>query len=272
VERAGESEEEEDAEGHNTEEGDSEEDNTEGDLMEEDEPVENSADDVSMADADESDGESKDAPMSDAGAGDAAEEQTFTTLPELAAKYPSFILKQDWTPESRTVSPETHMVDIFVNSLDPRRVLDHRTLIRTCRLLQLGGLPLIEKPLIKYEKSIPSKLAGFVKQCSNLQGLPFNFGEAAKEWKDACNDIKEGGGWTPLADALFADVFKRLCSYDAVKEWFQRRNFRVEAWSGFGHIDSQGQVCMRSKEQLKTNFQNKSYWKEVEIPETKNAE
>jgi hypothetical protein len=63
-----------------------------------------------------------------------------------------------------------------------------------------------------------------------------------------------------------------LCSYDAVKEWFQRRNFRVEAWSGFGHIDSQGQVCMRTKEQLKTNYQNKYYWKEVEIPETKNAE
>jgi hypothetical protein len=143
---------------------------------------------------DDSEGGSNDIPMLDAGAGDAGEEQDYTTLPELAVKYPSFVLKQDWAPASRSISPETHMVDIFVNSLDPGRVLDHRTLFKTCRLLQLGGLPLMEKKLIENETSIPKKLADFVKQCSDVKGVPFNFAEVAKDWRDACVDIKEGGG------------------------------------------------------------------------------
>ena len=178
MERAGESEEEDagESEEEDADKGDSEEDNTEEDSMEEedlteeDEPEENSADDVSMADADDSEGGGKDAPMSDAGAGDAGEEQSFTTLPELAAKYPNFVVKKDWTPESRSISPETHMVDILVSSLDPRRVTDHRTLLRTCRLLQLGWLPGVEKTLpVDKTKSIPKKLTDFVKQSSKVK-------------------------------------------------------------------------------------------------------
>ena len=273
MERAGESEEEEDAEGHNTEEGDSEEDNTEGDLMEEDEPVENSADDVSMADADESDGESKDAPMSDAGAGDAAEEQTFTTLPELAAKYPSFVVKKGWTPMPRAVSPETHMIDILLDSLDHRSVMDHRTLLRTCRLLQVGWLPGVEKTLpVDTTKSIPKKLADFIKECSEVKGLPFDSKEVATEWRDARKDIKGGGVWQPLADALFSDVFNRLCSYAAAKKLFQQKNFRVKDWDGFGRINAAGQVLPRNKVQLKTNYENQYHWQKVEIPETSKTE
>jgi hypothetical protein len=256
-------------EGHSNDDDSMEEDDTEG----------GSTDNESMEGSDAEEG-STDVPMSDTGAvgGSDGEELDvdYMTLTELAANYPSLVLKQDWAPESRTVNPVTHMVDILVHSLDPRGVTDQRTLLRTCRLLQLGGLPLVdETPLTKKNTTsyIPKKLADFVKQCSNLQGPPFSFGEAAKDWKDACNDIKEGGGWEPLADALFDDVFKRLCSYEAVKEWFQRRNFRVNAWtSGFGHIDAKGDVYMRSDTQLKTNFHNKYYWKIVEIPETPKAE
>ena len=274
MERAGDPEEVGDAEGHNTDEGDSQEDNTEGDSMEEDEPVENSADDASMADADDSEGGSKDAPMLDAGAGGTGgdEGQEFMTLPELAAKYPSFVVRKDWTPASRSVSPETQMIDIFVSSLDPRYVTDHRTLLRMCRLLQVGWLPLTEKPLIKKEKSIPKKLADFIEQCSKAKGLHFVSDEAEREWQDACKDIKGGEVWRPLADALFTDVFGRLCSYDAVTKWFERNNFKVTEWAAYCHINSQGQVAVRTKPQVSTNYENQSYWRKVVIPETSKAE
>jgi hypothetical protein len=235
-----------------------------------------SNDDASMEDGDETEDDaerdSNDVPMPDAGAGDAPEEQDYMTLPELAAKYPSFVLKQDWAPASRSVSPETDMIAILLHSLDPRRVTDHHTLLKTCRLLQLGWLPLMEKPLIKNEKSIPKELADFIEQCSKLKGIPFVFAEVATDWQNACKDIKGGEVWRPLADALFADVFKRLCSYTAVKEWFQRRTFRVKAWDGFGHLDLQGQVFPKTKVQLTTNYENQSYWRIVEIPETSKAE
>jgi hypothetical protein len=234
--------------------------------------VEHGDADASMEETD-SEGESKDVPMSDAGAGDGAEEQAFTTLPELAAKYPSFVLKKDWTPAPRCVSPATQMIAILVRSLDPRRVTDHRTLLRTCRLLQLGWLPGFEKPLPKYETtSIPGKLADFLEQCSEVKGLPFVFAEVAEEWLAACKDIEGGEVWRPLADALFAEVFENVCSYTAVKEWFQRRTFRVTEWNGFGHVNLQGEVFQRNKLQLTTNYENQSYWQKVEGPKTSKAE
>jgi hypothetical protein len=241
--------------------------------MEEDEPVEHSDDDASMAEAADSEGHNKDVPMPDAGAGDGDEGQEFTTLPDLAAKYPSFTFKKDWTPAPRSVSPETQMIDIFVDSLDPRSVTDLRALIRMCRLLQMGGAPLIKKPLTKNKKEyIPEKLVDFIKQCSKVTGLPFVSDEVAKDWQDACNDIKGGEVWRPLADALFAEVFKNVCSYTAVKEWFQRRTFRVTEWNGFGHVNLQGQVFQRNKLQLTTNYENQSYWRIVQVPETTKAE
>jgi hypothetical protein len=274
--------EDDDAGGHSNGDDLMEEDDTEGGSTDDasmeggDPSEEHSNDDESMEGSDAGGG-STDVPMPDAGAigGSDCDEQDYTTVPELAANYPSVVLKQDWPPMSRTVSPETHMVDILVNSLDPRRVTDHRTLLRMCRLLQLGGFQLVdETPLTKKNttSSIPKKLADFLEQSSKLQGLPVDFGEVAKDWKEACNDIKEGGGWKPLADALFADVFKRLCSYDAVTEWFQRNTFRVKEWDGFGHLNSQGQVFPKTKLQLTTNYENQSYWRIVEVPETSKTE
>jgi hypothetical protein len=236
------------------------EDDTEGDNSDE-ESVE---DDVV--------GHTNDVPMPDAGAGGGGEEQDFTTLPELVAKYPSFVLKQDWAPASRSVSPETDMIAILLHSLDPLRVTDHHTLLKTCRLLQLGWLPLIEKPLIKNEKSIPKELADFIEQCSKLKGLPFVFDEVARDWRNACKDIKGGEVWRPLADALFAEVFKCLCSYNAVTKWFERRNFKVTEWAAYSHINLQGQVIPRSKVQVQTNYENQFYWRKVVIPETSKAE
>ena len=266
----GDPEEEDDAEGHNTDERDSEEDNTEKDSMEEedlmeeedsmeeDEPEENSANDVSMADADDSEGESKDALMHDAAAGGACgdEGQDFMTLPELATNYPSFVLKKDWTPAPRCVSPETQMIDIFVDSLDIRRVTDHRTLLRMCRLLQLGGQP----PLKAQADNIPQKLAYFIEKCSKLMGCPFDSAELARDWRNACKDIKDGEVWRPLADALFAEVFKRLCSYNAVTKWFERSNFKVTDWAAFCHISSQGHVEPRSRAEVSTTYENLFYW------------
>jgi hypothetical protein len=257
---------EDDAEGH----GD------DGESMEEDKPVEHGDADASMEEAD-AEGNSKDVPMADAGACSDDEAQDFeskiSTLPELAAKYPSFVLKKDWTPASNSVSPETQMIAILVGSLDPRCVTDHRTLLRTCRLLQLGWLPGFEKPLPKYETtSIPGKLADFIKQCSKVKGLPFVFAELAREWLAACKDIDGGEVWRPLADALFADVFKRLCSYDAVKEWFQRSNFKVMEWATYCHVNSQGQVFPRTEPQLHTNYQNQYFWEIKKFPKTNKVE
>jgi hypothetical protein len=259
-------------------------------AMPDDDTEGNITDDASMVEAD-GEGHSEDVPMPDAGAvgGSAAEERDYMTLPELAAKYPSFILKQDWTPESRTVSPETHMVDILVNSLDPQRVMDHRTLLRTCRLLQLGEAPGVdETPITNNETpitnndetpitnnnttSIPKKLADFVEQCSKVRGLPFVLDEVVGGWRAACNDIKEGGGWKPLADALFADVFNRLCSYNAVKECFERTVFRVTEWDGFGSLNSKGQVSSKTKAQLDTNYEYLSFWKMVVVPKNSKEE
>jgi hypothetical protein len=238
----------------------SDEDNAEGhsddgESMEEDEPVEHSDDDASMEQAD-AEGGSTDVPMPDAGGGGGDEGQEFTTLPELAAKYPSFVFKKDWTPASHCISPATDMIDILVNSLDFRRVTDHRTLLRTCRLLQLGGQP----PLETEPNSIPKKLANFIGECSKAMGLPFDIAEVAKDWQNACNAIQEGEVWKPLADALFTEVFKRLCNYKAVAKWFELSNFKVTDWSGFGHINSQGQVEPRSRAEVSTTYENLYYW------------
>jgi hypothetical protein len=222
--------------------------------MEEDEPVEQSDDDASMDEAD-ADGGNTDVPMPDAGAGGGDEGQDFTTLPQLAAKYPSFVRKQDWTPAPHVVSPETQMIDIFVTSLDPRRLTDHRTLVRTCRLLQLG-----QPPLEATTNSIPKELADFVEQYSELKGLPFDFDEVARDWGDACADIQGGEIWKPLADALFTEVFKRLCNYNAVTKWFELGNFKVTDWAAFGHINSQGQVEPRSRAEVSTTYENIFYW------------
>jgi hypothetical protein len=226
--------------------------------MEEDEPVEHSADDALMAEAD-AEGGSTDVPMPDAGAGGGDEDQDFTTLSELAAKYPSFVFKQDWTPAPRCVSPESQMIAILVRSLDPRHVTDHRTLLRTCRLLQLGGQP----PLEAEPDSIPEKLADFIEDCSKLMGRPFDSAEVAKDWQNACNDIQEGEVWKPLADALFTDVFKRLCNYNAVTKWFERSNFKVTDWAAFGHLNSQGQVEPRSRAEVSTTYENIFYWQRM---------
>jgi Family of unknown function (DUF5906) len=241
--------------------------------MEDDDTEGGSTDDASMEE-DDAEGGSNDVPMLDAGAGDAGEEQDYMTLPELAAKYPSFILKQDWTPASRTVSPETRMVDILVNILDPQRVMDHRTLLRTCRLLQMGRPPGGDETPITNNNttSIPKELADFIEQYSKLKDLPFVFDEVARDWRDACKDIKDGEVWRPLADALFAEVFKRLCSYNAVTKWFERKNFKVTEWAAFCSINSQGQGVVRSKLQLSTNYENQFYWRIVGIPDPNKAE
>jgi hypothetical protein len=217
---------------------------------------------------DDTEGGSNDVPMPDAGASGGDEEQDFTTLPELAAKYPSFVLKQDWSPASRTVSPETHIVDILVNSLDPRYVTDHRTLIRMCRLLQLGGQPTLEAET----NSIPEKLVDFIEECSKLIGRLFHSADVASVWQDACKDIQEGEVWKPLADVLFTEVFKCLCNYNAVTKWFERSNFKVMEWAMYCHVNSQGQVFPRTKVQVSTNYENQSYWRRVEVQETSKTE
>ena len=198
--------------------------------------------------------------MPDAQAVDAADEQDFLSLPELAAKYPSFVVQKDWVPATSCISPATDMISILLNCLDPLRVKDHHTLVRMCRLLQIGG----QTPPEAGVNSFPKELADFIKEGSKLKGgRPFVYAEVAKDWFDACDDIHEGEGWKPLADALFTVVFKRLCNYNAVTKWFERSNFKVTDWAGFGHLNSQGEVEPRSRAEVHTTYENLYYWQRL---------
>jgi len=108
-------------------------------------------------------------------------------------------------------------------------VTDHRTLLRTCRLLQSGRASGVDETTLPNNNttSIPKKLADFIEQCSKLNGLPFDFDKVVRDWRHACKDIKDREVWRPLEDALCAEVFKRVCSYNAVTKWFERKNFQV---------------------------------------------
>ena len=114
--------------------------------MEGGDPSEEHSNDDELLEGSDAEEGSTDVPMPDATAvgGSDGEEQDYMILPELAAKYPSVVLKLDWTPAPHCISPATNMIAILLSSLDPLRVTDHRTLLRTCRLPQLGGQPPLE--------------------------------------------------------------------------------------------------------------------------------
>ena len=94
-------------------------------------------------------------------------------------------------------------------------------------------------------------------------GRPFDSAELARDWQGACNEIQEGEVWKTLADALFTEVFKSLCSYNAGTKIFERSNFKMTDWAAFCHINSQGQVEPRSSAEGSTTYENIFYWQRL---------
>jgi hypothetical protein len=197
---------------------------------------------------------------------DGKDNADFTSLQELASSHPIFVWKHDITTASRSDSPATKMIKVFLKNLDRRQLTDDLTLIRTCCLLQMARA---DNSQIQDDNTVPEELFKFLQGWSEQQGRLFD-DKAAKRvkaaWECARVDIEKGPDWQLFADSLWLEIFNNLFSYKAVKKKFELRNFKVMDMSCYAFITSDGKPTPRKQAELSTNYGNLWCWSRVVTP------
>jgi hypothetical protein len=196
---------------------------------------------------------------------DGGDNADFKSLKELASSHPNLVWNHDITTASRSDSPATKMIKVFLENLDRRQVTDDLSLIRTCCLLQMARA---NNSQIQ-DTAVPEELFKFLISWSETQGRRFD-DRAAKRvkaaWECARVDIEKGSDWQLFADSLWLEIFNNLFSYKAVKKKFELRNFKVMDMSCYAFITSDGKPTPRKQAELSTNYGNLWCWSRVVTP------